>query len=99
MSVKQNDNWDEIDNLLNEFQVKDKTICNFTGCNSGNEIRECVFCNMIFCNAHVRQPIHDCNYLKNIPNYNADYYKNKINKKIDNLEKDRNKKDTKSKKK
>jgi predicted nucleic acid binding AN1-type Zn finger protein len=91
-------NWDEIEDILNDFKNKDKYNCNFTGCGSPNEIRECVFCNMYFCNEHVRQPIHDCSYLKNMRNFNADYYKNWINTKIDNLEKERNKKEKPKKK-
>lgn len=84
--------------MLNDFEHKDKNNCNFNGCRLLNEIRECVFCNMNFCNEHIRQPIHDCNYLKNIPNFNADFYKNKVTKKIENLEKDRNKKEKPKKK-
>jgi len=92
------DNWEEIENMLDNFKLKDKNQCNFTGCASEIEIRECVFCYSNFCNQHVRQPIHDCIYLKNMPNFNADYYKNKINKKIDTLEKERNKKENSKKK-
>ncbi len=92
------DNWDEIDNMLNNFKEKDKNNCNLLGCGSPTEIRECVFCNMNFCNQHIRQPIHECGYLKNMPNFNSDYYKNKVNKRIDELEKERNKKEKPKKK-
>jgi len=92
------DNWDEIENMLNDFKQKDKNVCNFFGCGSKNEVRDCVFCIMNYCNQHIRQPIHECSYLKNMPNYNADYYKNKVSQKIELLEKDRNKKEKQKKK-
>jgi predicted nucleic acid binding AN1-type Zn finger protein len=95
---KPDDNWDEIENMLESFKEKDKNNCHLFNCGSSLGIKECVFCNMIFCIEHIRQPIHDCNYLKNMPNVNSEFYKNRINQKIENLEKERNAKPKKKKK-
>ena len=64
---KPEDDWDEIENMLDSFKEKDKNICHLFNCGSSLGVKECVFCNMIFCIEHIRQPIHDCNYLKNMP--------------------------------
>ena len=86
-----NQNWEEIDTLLEDIISKDKSNCCYNNCDAEKSTDKCQFCNKFYCISHLRCVIHDC-VIYNKQENPDEKLKKKISEKIHNFEKNRNKK-------